>query len=63
MWITICPDLPGQKITNQGSMDYKLGHVKRLLIGAKRLKKGADITNRGKLITNLGRDYKTGQGL
>ena len=44
-------------------MDYKLGQVKRLQIGAKGLQNGAEIKNRGKRITNRGRDYKTGQGL
>ena len=51
------------KITYRGNMDYKLGQVKRLQIGAKGLQNGAEITNRGKRITNRGRDYQTGQGL
>ena len=42
-------------------MDYNLGQVKRLQIGAKRLQNRVEITNRGKRITKQGRDYKSGQ--
>ena len=42
-------------------LDYKLGKLLRLQIGAKRLQTRAGITNRGKKITNQGRDYKSVQ--